>query len=302
MDVNDSEERDDEEEEDDSDDNKKTIEFTQLSERKNRIIKPLNDSDEENDRDDIDFLKTQPPITQPPLFDTQLSQKISLEDEETELIDLCSGTFDTTQKSTSNSALMSQIPITQNNGQTMNGNELIELCSGTFDEPIEESQVQTQYNENSDKVKPKCNKILSSDEEDCDEDDQEKSTRNKGRVKKLTKRISKRKAKLGFSDDEDEEEEEDEDSENCEEDEVNEEPETFVDYDSEENEILVQMTKKDKVKQAQNFVENEAELSESEWGSADEDEKNLDTYDIELGDEDEFDKDKLQTELGKIHA
>ena len=267
----------------------------------------MNDSDDENDKDDIDFLKTQPPRTQPPLFDTQPSQKITIEDEEAELMDLCSGTFDATQKPISNSALMSQIPITQNNEQTMNDNELIELCSGTFDEPIEESKVQTQYKENSDKVKPKCNKILSSEEEDCDEDDEEKSTRNKGRVKKLTKRISKRKAKLGFSDDEDEEKENEDivDSEENEEDEVNEEaeePETFVDYDSEENEILVQMTKKDKVKQAQNFVENEAELSESDWGSADEDEKNLDTYDIELGDEDEFDKAKLQTELGKIHA
>ena len=52
---------------------------------------------------------------------------------------------------------------------------------------------------------------------------------------------------------------------------------------------------------ATNFVDNEAELSESEWGSADEDEKDLDKYDIELGDEEKFDQDKLQDEVGKIH-
>jgi len=75
-----------------------------------------------------------------------------------------------------------------------------------------------------------------------------------------------------------------------------------VDYDSEENEIVVEMTKKDRKMRAANFVDKEAELSESEWGSADEDEKNMDNYDIELGDEDQFDRDKLRNELGQIHA
>lgn len=53
-------------------------------------------------------------------------------------------------------------------------------------------------------------------------------------------------------------------------------------------------------RKATEFVENEAELSESEWGSADEDEKNLDEFEQELGDEDEFDQHKLQSELERI--
>lgn len=60
-------------------------------------------------------------------------------------------------------------------------------------------------------------------------------------------------------------------------------------------------TKKDRQKKASEFFEKEAELSESEWGSDDEDERNLDKLDIELGDADEFDDRQLHTELERIH-
>lgn len=63
----------------------------------------------------------------------------------------------------------------------------------------------------------------------------------------------------------------------------------------------MKLTKKDRRNFASAYFEKEAELSESEWGSADEDEKNLDKFDIELGDEDEFDQQQLQDEVGKIH-
>lgn len=49
------------------------------------------------------------------------------------------------------------------------------------------------------------------------------------------------------------------------------------------------------------FFENEAELSESEWDSEDEDERNLDVMDIELGDEDDIDSRKVKRDLEKIH-
>lgn len=222
------------------------------------------------------------------------------EDEESELMALCSGTFDATQKEPSGNALMSQLPLTQNQGKPVDDDELMGLCSGTFEEGISATQLKDK-NVEENIPQPKYNKILSSDEED---DNNEFHSR----TKKLTKKLKKKTAKLGFSDDEEDGEIEskvsDEDDKQYFDgpEELEEEPATFVDYDSEENEIVVQMTKKDCVKQAATFFEKEAELSESEWGSADEDEKNLDKYDIELGDEDEFDKEKLRSELEQIHA
>lgn len=63
------------------------------------------------------------------------------------------------------------------------------------------------------------------------------------------------------------------------------------------------MKRKDRLKKASEFVENEADLSGSEWGSADEDEdaEDLDEFENELGDEDHFDQSKIQSELERIH-
>lgn len=58
--------------------------------------------------------------------------------------------------------------------------------------------------------------------------------------------------------------------------------------------------KKEQIKIA-DFVEAEAELSESEWGSADEDEKDLDQLEFEVGDEEKFDQEKMKADLEKIH-
>lgn len=298
----------DSEQEDDADQDTEINYCTESkSQRKTRIITAFNDSDEEGRNEDMEFLKTQPPTTQPLLLETQAPVETPAEDEETELMALCSGTFDDTKKHSVN-ALMSQIPITQNVGKSSNDEELMALCSGTFDKP-HVTQQQTKAEDILASPTIKCNKILSSDEEN-DEEPVDMDERKTPKVKKLTKRQKKRKVKLGFSDDEDDEENTCDDDDGDDEGESTEhdletaaeEPDTFIDYDSEENEILVKMTKDDKVKQALKFVENEAELSESEWGSADEDENNLDKYDIELGDEDEFDREKLRSELGQIHA
>ena len=69
----------------------------------------------------------------------------------------------------------------------------------------------------------------------------------------------------------------------------------IIDYDSEENEIIVDKREKN------DFFEKEAELSGSDWGSADEDEKGPDSMEPELGDQDVFNEKKLQRELERIH-
>lgn len=58
--------------------------------------------------------------------------------------------------------------------------------------------------------------------------------------------------------------------------------------------------KQEKLKLA-DFLEAEAELSESEWGSEDEDEKDLDQMEFEVGDKDKFDEEKVKSDLEKIH-
>ncbi|XP_014251896.1 claspin-like isoform X2 [Cimex lectularius] len=49
------------------------------------------------------------------------------------------------------------------------------------------------------------------------------------------------------------------------------------------------------------YLDGEAELSESDWDSADEDERGLDNFEAEEGDTDKINERKLQKELGKIH-
>lgn len=60
------------------------------------------------------------------------------------------------------------------------------------------------------------------------------------------------------------------------------------------------LKKGDVRKKASNYFENEAELSESEWGSDDEKEEGMDQYEKELGDTDVFDESKIHSELERI--
>lgn len=64
--------------------------------------------------------------------------------------------------------------------------------------------------------------------------------------------------------------------------------------------VEVSLKKKEVRKKASEYFENEAELSESEWGSDDEDEMGMNRYETELGDADKFDKSKLKDELERI--
>ena len=205
-------------------------------------------------------------------------------------MEICSGMFAPTQ-----------VGVTQNQQETSMSQE-----ENGFEDSQFISQVPEKVSEDfiiemsSPKVKT-TRKILESTDDEVDEPKFEEKRKKKKKKKQKIK-------KLEFSDDEDEEisdqaeeieeNEDGEELEECEE----EQEEILVDYDSEENEVEVKMNTKDRIKAAGAYFENEAELSESEWGSADEDEKDLDKFDIELGDEDQFDQNKLREEVGRIHA
>ncbi|CAB3245905.1 unnamed protein product [Arctia plantaginis] len=125
---------------------------------------------------------------------------------------------------------------------------------------------------------------------------------NVSKKKKLKKKKLEQRA-LQISDDEDDDEEglglEDVDSVSG----IEDDEERFVDYDSEENEIEVKPEKLRKNRKANDFFEQEAELtSEDEWvGSGDEDEHGLDRMEREEGDDEVFNQGKLRKELGQIH-
>jgi len=119
------------------------------------------------------------------------------------------------------------------------------------------------------------------------------------------KRHSMKKAILSDSEEEEEEQEQeqqeknthsyDEENDNAD----NENAEQYIDYDSEENEIIV--PEKNIKKIAAEFLEEEAELSGSDCNSADEDEKDSDNLEFEEGDNEHIDEHKVKDELGKIH-
>jgi hypothetical protein len=72
----------------------------------------------------------------------------------------------------------------------------------------------------------------------------------------------------------------------------------YVEYDSEENEMD---GFKSQGQEAAEFFEDEAELSESEWNSTDEDEQGLDTLEFEEGDTETLDQRIVKEQLNRIH-
>ncbi|XP_050294813.1 claspin-like isoform X2 [Anthonomus grandis grandis] len=158
--------------------------------------------------------------------------------------------------------------------------EELENFKKKFDSPVNAA---SQRNIFADSEEIKGGGIIDSD----DDDDVDGATK----IKKTNKK------RLQFLDDdssEDSESEEEflEDKENME----------NIDYDSEENEIdLDDEDVPQKAPKLADFLEAEAELSESEWGSEDEDEKDLDQLEFELGDTEKFDEEKVKSDLEKIH-
>ncbi|XP_050068212.1 claspin-like [Anopheles maculipalpis] len=254
---------------------------------------------------------------------------------EDDLMALCSGQFATQlPQNTQNESLplsqdrpdtldqMSQTnakSLYTQNQQPIGESQLMDLCSGRFETQADELQsVQATTDTTSPQLDSTDKKECAFDDSDVcvggrlmlDSSDDEavhKEIEPKSKIKK-----PKRKH-LNISDDEDDELREDEAAieqladevpdpvPDDDEDDEAEEAERYVDYDSEENEVEVRLTKKEKQLITAKFVENEAELSESEWGSADEDERDLDRYDMELGDEEQYDQRQLQQQLEKIH-
>ncbi|XP_028135625.2 claspin isoform X2 [Diabrotica virgifera virgifera] len=118
------------------------------------------------------------------------------------------------------------------------------------------------------------------------------------------KKRKKNQKKLTFSDDESSEDEKEEEEEIDLHDDIEEDDDDAVadiNYDSEENEVEYTEENGSKPLKMADFFEDEAELSESEWGSEDEDEKDLDTLEAETGDNEKIDEKQMKADLERIH-
>lgn len=206
-----------------------------------------------------------------------------------ELMQLCSGNF---TQDKSNLHLSEEPNVTES--------QLLGICSGTFNTQVDNTQKSTndlldetslRHSAYDKKQRSRENvkswntlSVVSSDDEDPI-------------GKEINNRSRKKVKKLDLSEDEDEEDNassasSDEDNENDE--------EKYIDYDSEENEVVVP---KKNIKQfAAAFLDEEAELSESDCDvSADEDEKDLDKLELEEGDDEDIDETEVKNQLGKLH-
>lgn len=231
-----------------------------------------------------------------------------------ELVGLCSGNFPQNSQSFDTSAAN---PTTQ---------DLLELCSGSFSTLINSGD---ETNETKDGSAVEDDSIIIS--QLLDEADLERFKKkfvspviaaappaqevqatglldSDDETDILEVKSKKKQKKLVFSDEEEDETKEKHSSDEYEEEEepigaYNSDREALsddvIDYDSEENEIGPDDVRS-KMK-INDFLEKEAELSESEWGSADEDERDLDEMEREKGDEEVFDENQVKNDLERIH-
>ncbi|XP_055714791.1 claspin [Phlebotomus papatasi] len=271
----------------------------QSSERKKKLRKRIvvmdgEDSDDEQLKDDHGEEMVLPMIPNENILLPSLEHNTSvtesqMEKDEMELFNLCTGNFET------------QAPPQSINLSDTGLDKSIEECAKTHEVENEISAVPNFESSDEEKtsqgvpVKKKCRKprvYLSDDEEPQQKDDEEFSKETEDRHQESEEESSKEAEHEELSEvAEISDQEECEDAEN-------------IAYDSEENEIdttaVSALPTKPKIK-VSDFMESEAELSESEWGSADEDERDLNKFEAELGDEDQFDQAQLQSELERIH-
>lgn len=252
------------------------------------------------------------------------------QNQDEDLLDICSGQFAATQATDALFTQRDNIPPS-----TQDDNELLLLCSGQFETQANEVKDQSTESQNVISSPIKKGRHILSSSEDEDESLEEAVTTIK--LKKRKKKVKKQKRNLWYGvarniESEDDEEANENTEQNTEEiiekireknrilsseyseDGViakiakpveksakDEEEETYIDYDSEENEVEVKLNRQQRRKAATEYLENEADLSGSEWGSADEDEKEMDKLMVEMGDEEQFDQDQLREEVGRIH-
>lgn len=214
-----------------------------------------------------------------------------------DLMEICSGKFPDDKFICSKFAKEPNISETQ----------LLELCSGTFNSQSNDKELidRDELFQNTEISDEKNCSYYETDKKDKEQSKEETISWNKFRIlssdeedlveEKINKKSKKRIKKLNLSDDE---ENSSAISSNDEHDEKDDEK--FIDYDSEENEIII--PKKDIKQYAAKFLEEEAELSESDCDvSADEDEQDLDKLEFEDGDNEEIDETKVKNQIGKLH-
>lgn len=204
-----------------------------------------------------DYLESQIPLQQQqteysepfsmpsfPFNQTQITSSQINQPTEDELIGLCSGRFESTQKPESNSNLFTQNAnlFSQTQNTQIDTNDLMALCSGTFETQIESSSVATpnvlEFDEDADKAKDVLKAIFESSDDE---------TANKNEESKKKNMNKKRKRKNLICDDDDNEDilqcdlnhdkNELEESGNSNSEPEAEEVENCIDYDSEENEV-----------------------------------------------------------------
>lgn len=285
-----------------------------------RIVAMDDDSDDEQQEkthpgEDNQSVATAP-VAPAPLFEDIPTEpmrgfEFSATQNENELFDLCSGKF------------ITQLPVPEEEEGDKGASQLAVEASQVRDfefpsaTPLNETTAEEASGTDKEQEKPTINdpddaevagpqhtalNLLSSDEEEGGDDKSDH---------KLTKKLKKKKRIFIQEMDDDEEDQalanEGESEDEYGSDEEGEPAEPAIEELEEYKSFLTGKPAAkppgEKRMRASDFVENEAELSDSEWGSEDEDERGLDKEeDIGLvKDDDNFDGDQLRDEVGRIH-